>query len=195
MHAGVNYVQIQPGKMNEAIAIHRDSVVPAASQRQGNRGGLLLTDPNTGKAIVIGLWETEADIPTGEAGGWYQEQVSKSAQLRAGPVVRELYEVSAGESTLGTSGATHARVNYRQIQPDRMEEAISMYRDVVAPAANARTGCLGGFVLTNRSTGKTIAISLWETEAAMRAGQPIGDVDAISGGPPLREHYEVSVQV
>ena len=61
MHAAVNHCQIQPGKMNEAIAIFRDSVVPAASQQQGNRGAILLTDPNTDKAIAIALWESEAD--------------------------------------------------------------------------------------------------------------------------------------
>ncbi len=55
MHAGVNHVQIQPGKMNEAIAIFRDSVIPAVSQQQGNRGSILLTDPNTNKAIAVAL--------------------------------------------------------------------------------------------------------------------------------------------
>ena len=108
------------------------------------------------------------------------------------PVVRELYEVSAGESTLGKSGATHARVNYRQIQ---MDEAISRYRDSVMPVVSARNGCVGTVVLTDDSTGKIIAISLWESEADMMASQPPGDVDAISGGPPVREQYEVSVQV
>ncbi len=195
MYAAVNYTQIQPGKMNEAIAIVRDSIMPAAQDQQGYRGGFLLTDPNADKAIVIGLWETEADAPADDAGGWYQEQVSKFAQLIAGPVVRELYEVSAGESTLGKSGATHARVNYRQIEPARMDEAIRTYRDSVMPVVSARRGCVGGCVLTDRSTGKLIAVSLWESEADMRASQPPDDVDAVAGGPPVREVYEVSLQV
>ena len=112
-----------------------------------------------------------------------------------GPSVREVYEVSAGESTLGQSGATHARVNYRQIQSDRMDEAIRTYRDSVVPVVSARRGCVAAFVLTDRSTGKLVAIALWESEADMRASQPPGDVDAIAGGPPVREHYEVSAQV
>ena len=53
MHAAVNLTQIQPGKMNEAIAIFRDTVVPAASQQQGNRGAILLTDAVTNKGISI----------------------------------------------------------------------------------------------------------------------------------------------
>ena len=94
MKAAVNFVQIQPGKMNEAIAIVRDSVVPAASQQQGNRGVIMLTDPDTNKAVLVALWETEADAAAVVTDGWYQEQVAKMASVFAGPPVREVYEVS-----------------------------------------------------------------------------------------------------
>ena len=94
MHAAVNHVQIQPGKMNEAIAIFRDSVVPASSQQQENRGAILLTDPNTNKAIAVALWDTEADAVAVITSGWYQEQVAKLRDVIAGPPVREVYEVS-----------------------------------------------------------------------------------------------------
>ena len=94
MHAAVNYVEVQPGKMNEAVAIFRDSVAPVVRQQQGNRGAILLTDPNTNKAIVVGLWETEADAVAMVSSGAYQEQTAKLASVFAGPPVREVYEVS-----------------------------------------------------------------------------------------------------
>ena len=70
-----------------------------------------------------------------------------------------------------------------------------MYRDSVLPVVGARRGCVGGVVLTDGSSGKLVAVSLWESEADMRASQPPGDVDAVAGGPPIREVYEVSIQV
>ncbi len=94
MHAAVNHTQIRPGKMNEAIAIFRDSVVPAASQQSGNRGSILLTDPSTDKAIAIALWETEADAAAVTTSGWYQEQIAKFTDVMTGPPVREVYERS-----------------------------------------------------------------------------------------------------
>ena len=48
-------------------------------------------------------------------------------------------------------------------------------------------------MLADRGDGKTIAISLWDTEADMEASTPPDHVDVISGGPPVREVYEVSV--
>ncbi len=89
----------------------------------------------------------------------------------------------------------HARVNYRQIPPDKMDEAIRIYRDVTGPSRKTQKGFKAAYVLTNRSTGKLIAIALWETEADMMAAVLAGDADVITGEPPVRETYEVSVEV
>lgn len=94
MYARAVTVQFQPDKMDEAISVYRDSVVPAAKQQQGYKGGLLLTDPNTGMGISIALWETEADMKAGEASGYFQEQIGKFGGLFAAPPVTEHYEVS-----------------------------------------------------------------------------------------------------
>ena len=94
MHAALNFIQVLPSKMNEAIAIFRDSVAPVVGQQHGNRGAMLLTDPHTSKAIVVVLWETEADAAAMMSSGVYQEQSNKLAWVFAELPVREVYEVS-----------------------------------------------------------------------------------------------------
>jgi heme-degrading monooxygenase HmoA len=94
MYARVVTVQAQPGKTEEAIAIFRNSVIPAAKQQKGFISLMLLTDRNTGKGITVGLWETEADLKANEASGYFQEQTAKFAGVFAAPPVREEYEVS-----------------------------------------------------------------------------------------------------
>ncbi len=76
-----------------------------------------------------------------------------------------------------------------------------MYRDSVIPAAKQQQGFKGTFLLTDPNTGKGVSISLWETEADMRAGETSGYYQEqiakfaqIFAGPPTREGYEVSVQ-
>lgn len=86
----------------------------------------------------------------------------------------------------------HARVNYRQVPPGRMDEAIRSYRDQTLPAVRGRKGFKAGYVLTNRRTGKLIAIAMWDTEADMRASQPPNFADAVAG-PATREECEVSL--
>ena len=94
MYARVSIAQAQPGKADEVIRIHRDSVVPACKQQKGFKGLYVLGDRKTGKGLTISLWETEADMTAGETSGFYQQQVAKFKDIVSGPTVREAYEVS-----------------------------------------------------------------------------------------------------
>ena len=88
-----------------------------------------------------------------------------------------------------------ARVNSRQVPPEKLDEAIRMYQETSLPERKTHKGFVGAYVLTDRSTGKILAISLWETEADAEASGIPSYVDAVAGGPPSRQNYEVSAQV
>ncbi len=94
MHARVVNAQIQPGKMDDAIRVFRDSVVPAAKQQKGFKSILFLTDRNGNKAVTLSVWETEADLKANEASGYYQEQIAKFASIFVAPPARDAFEVS-----------------------------------------------------------------------------------------------------
>jgi len=94
MYAGVVVVQILPGKMDEAIRIYQDSVVPAAKEQKGYKAHYLLTDRNSNKGISIALWETEADMMATKTSGHYLQQLARFKDVFAAPPVREDYEVS-----------------------------------------------------------------------------------------------------
>ena len=92
MHARVTIFQTKPGKMDEAIRMYRDSVVPGSKQQKGLKGIYLLTDRNTGKGISIALWQTEADMKASESSSL--QQAAQFKDLLSAPPVREQYEVS-----------------------------------------------------------------------------------------------------
>jgi heme-degrading monooxygenase HmoA len=94
MFARITLVQIKQGRLDEAIQLFAESVVPAAKSQNGFRAMYLLSDRGTGKGIAIGFWESEADALANEQSGYYQEQLGKFRDLFAGPPVREAYEVS-----------------------------------------------------------------------------------------------------
>jgi heme-degrading monooxygenase HmoA len=48
---------------------------------------------------------------------------------------------------------------------------VQLYHDWVAPAARQQKGFKGIFQMTDPNTGKTLSITLWETEADMKAGE------------------------
>jgi quinol monooxygenase YgiN len=94
MQVRVTTVQIQPGRIDEAIRLYQDSVVPAAKQQRGYRSTMLVTDRMSGKGMAITVWESAADLQASEASGYYQEQVAKFAPLLTAAPVREAYELS-----------------------------------------------------------------------------------------------------
>jgi heme-degrading monooxygenase HmoA len=95
MYARLTTIQLQPGMTERLEGMFNESVLPASRQQTGFRGGLVLADGGTGKAVLVSLWESEEDLRAGEASGYYQEQVAKLAGvgLFAGPPVRETFEV------------------------------------------------------------------------------------------------------
>lgn|GEM_PF-691994 len=95
MHVRVTTIQLQPGKVDEAIRIYQESVLPAAKQQAGFQSTTLLIDRAANKGMAITSWASEADLLASEASGYYQEQVAKFAPLFIAPPVREMYEVVA----------------------------------------------------------------------------------------------------
>lgn len=62
----------------------------------------------------------------------------------------------------------YARVITIQYQPEKMEEGLQMYRDVLA-AARQQPGFKGILGLIDRGAGKAMSITLWETTAGVQA--------------------------
>jgi heme-degrading monooxygenase HmoA len=94
MYARVTFATAQPDKFDAAIGVVRDSILPAAKKQKGFKGLFHLGNRDTGKGIVIVMWNTEADMIAAESSGFYRQQVAKVAPLLAGPTTMEHYEVS-----------------------------------------------------------------------------------------------------
>ena len=94
MHARFVTVQLQTAKIEEAIAIYRDAIIPAARQQQGFLGARLFVNRATGKGVSVSRWASEADLLAGEASGYYAEQIAKLAPLFTAPPIREAFEIS-----------------------------------------------------------------------------------------------------
>ena len=81
-------------RVNDAIRLYDQSVLPAARSQKGFRGTLFLVDRASGKTQVITFWESEADAAANEANLYYQEQLAKFLPLYITPPVREGYELA-----------------------------------------------------------------------------------------------------
>jgi quinol monooxygenase YgiN len=94
-----------------------------------------------------------------------------------------------------------ARVTTLQLQPGRLDEFLHFFQDSIAPAAAAQPGFGGITLMTDSDLGKVVAFGMWDSEADLLASErayyqaKLAEVSSLLAGPPLREAYEVCVQV
>lgn len=95
-----------------------------------------------------------------------------------------------------------ARVSAGQVKSDKLDEFVKIYEESIIPAVKAQRGFCGDWLLTNRESGKGIAISFWDTKEDAIANEESGyyqaQLDKIKHlmiALPIREGYEVSVKV
>jgi heme-degrading monooxygenase HmoA len=91
----------------------------------------------------------------------------------------------------------YARSTTIQAQPSSIDAGIAHMRDSVMPALEGIPGCVGISLLVDRTSGRCIATSSWDSEEAMRASdetiRPIRDEAAkLFGGSTEIEEWEIA---
>ena len=94
----------------------------------------------------------------------------------------------------------HARVVTSQLQPGKKDEWITIARESIVPALRQQKGFKGFAMLADTNSDKSIAYSMWETEADLKASETSGfyqeqiaKLRAVLAMPPVREIYELTV--
>ncbi len=95
MHARLLTVQVAPEKIDEFIQLWHHAMLPTGKEEKGWESARLLVDRQTGKAILISLWETEADaLASGTGSAQGQKIHAIIGHLLTGRPVLEYYEVA-----------------------------------------------------------------------------------------------------
>lgn len=92
MYARVTTIQISPYRLDEAIGVLKDQVVPSIQQQDGFKGYLMFVDRSTGKSVNVTLWEEEADREvTGSNSTYYRDAIGKVVPLLTDvPLIEDL---------------------------------------------------------------------------------------------------------
>jgi hypothetical protein len=92
----------------------------------------------------------------------------------------------------------HARVTMISASPDGVDAGVTNFQNEALPAIR-EAGGRGGILLVDRSSGNTMAITLWPDEQAMQASEERANelrrqvAEEMSAGEPRVERYEVAV--
>ncbi|TCM34439.1 hypothetical protein [Kribbella sp. VKM Ac-2568] len=93
----------------------------------------------------------------------------------------------------------YARSTTMMAQPDRIDDGIALVNDELMSMMTDIDGCVGLSMLVDRSSGRCIATSSWETEEAMRASneqlQPVRQrlLETLGGDGLEVQEWEIAV--
>ena len=86
------------------------------------------------------------------------------------------------------------------ILPDKMDDALKIWKESVAPATLELTGFINARLFVNHATNKVCTSGLWESEADFEASTQWSQVQinkfaALFAAPPTVETYELVTDV
>ena len=95
----------------------------------------------------------------------------------------------------------YARAINLQFHPGKIDEAIRLFQDSIAPIFKQQKGFQNGYLVGDRKTGKAVSFSLWASEADATVMDSSGAYQKWTGmlaqclaGPAVREQDEVYLQ-
>jgi heme-degrading monooxygenase HmoA len=85
------------------------------------------------------------------------------------------------------------------LAPDKLDAAVQLWKESVAPSVQQQKGFKGVHLLVDRERGKITTMGLWETEADFNATvdwnqQQIAKFANLFSAPPTVEGYEVAAE-
>jgi quinol monooxygenase YgiN len=92
----------------------------------------------------------------------------------------------------------YSRVVMGKIEPEKHEEAFTIFTDNIIPAAREEEGFRGANLFSNPQNGKFISTTIWKTEEDMIASgnngylkEQLDKVASLLSEPPVIEQYIV----
>lgn len=93
MYARVITVQWKMDHIEQAAAFFRDEVATALKTQPGFANTRMLVDHETGKGMMVTVWQGEADLKASETNGFLQEQLLRLSQFFAAAPTVDRYTI------------------------------------------------------------------------------------------------------
>ena len=87
------------------------------------------------------------------------------------------------------------------IRPGGLDDIVDFIEEVGAPEVTQQPGFMGGILMSNTNADEVVALTFWESEAAMAAtentdefNKRISKAAHLLASPRMIEHFDVRVQ-
>lgn len=187
MYARVTSLQSTPGPIEDNLRYVDQNVRPAMMALGSLKADALL-DAQTGHGYFISYWkDAEAARASEAAANQVREQSRQDLSLKVLDV--HTYEVTFEDNVQGAQPRA-ARVTPAQGDGSRVDEMTQWTSSQLMPTYRAQPGYCGWRTLTDRQSGKSLIISLWESEAQLQAAETLAGQSRARGSQEQGLQFE-----
>jgi heme-degrading monooxygenase HmoA len=170
MFARYTTVRGDPDKIEAAIEYTDGEARAAVESMPGNLGFAVVADLAGGRLVGASYWDSLESMMNSEPA--LAEVRAGAARAAGGEASIERFEVVEGfRHSIPARGAL-ARVSRFQVEPARIDEAITSMREESVPRVKGADGLCSFQLLLDRDTGNGMVVSAWENQDAADAFWP-----------------------
>lgn len=178
MYARSTTVQGSPRRIEAAIAMVRDEVLPAVSQMPGCLGLSMMVDRGTGHGVVTTSWESQETMrATADAVAPMRE---KAANLIDGTAEVQEWEIAVMHRAHPAPAGSYVRSTWLRSDPAGVDRALDVFRMGVLPRVEELPGFCSAVLMIDRDSGLAVSSVAFDDLAAIEASRDAAQ--AIRGG-------------
>jgi len=177
-------MQAQSSSIDAGIAHVRDSVMPALEGIDGCVGLSLLVDRTSGRCIATTSWLSEdAMLASAES---VRPVRDRAIEVFGGDAQVEEWEIAAMHREHRSMEGACVRATWVRVDPDQMEQGIDFYKMTILPALEELDGFCSASLLIDRSSGRGVASSTFDSADAMQRNKDQLDMIRATGSREAR---------
>jgi hypothetical protein len=169
MFARLAWSRIGTERIDEAVRVYRETILPALRTKTGFLGAVVLADRTGGEGIASSYWQTAETMATSE------EIRAASQAITAQTADSEVLEIDRFEILLRDRAApvrvgSFVRANdFRGVSNEQIEAIVALMRAEAIPLNRGQDGYRALLAMANREAGRILVASVWSSAAAREA--------------------------
>jgi quinol monooxygenase YgiN len=176
MQARVLRFTIKPDQLSTARDVIETGVVPLLRAQPGFVRGALLLDRPSGDALTVVIWESADALQAWEDSPKMRQQMAQFMPVLVGAPQREVYDIAYRIPIEGAPVA--ARTIGVRVRSGSEDGVVNAYTSIVEGSLKNQPGFSAALLLIDPANGAGLSISAWDSDAAMRANDDSGAVQA-----------------
>ena len=169
MYARSTTIRGNPQTMDEGISYVRDKVMPAVRQMDGCVGLSMLAERETGRCIVTTSWADHEALRNSAEGVMAMRR--RAAEIMGGAADVQEWEIALMHRLHSAHHGASARVIWHDGDPAQVNTMIDTFRMTVLPQLEELPGCCSVSVMLDRSTGRSVVTTTYDSPQDMRAAR------------------------